>query len=76
MGKISHQGEEFFYVLEGTIKLFLDDKEILLETGDAIYFDSSLPHAGISIGDKPAKTLHTHFTPQTRIKNSLDEYKG
>ena len=66
--KASHTGEEFFFVLEGTVKLFLDEKEIILNTGDAIYFDSSLSHAGISIGNKPAKTLHTHFAPQARIK--------
>ncbi len=40
----SHEGQEFDYVLEGYLKLILGGNELLLEPGDSIYYDSSLPH--------------------------------
>jgi transcriptional regulator with XRE-family HTH domain len=41
----SHPGVEFLYVLEGTLELHIGDQEQRLEAGDAIYFDSQVPHA-------------------------------
>ena len=40
----SHQGEEFIYVLEGTITLCLDDRKYLMYPGDSIHFNSSRRH--------------------------------
>lgn len=41
----SHQGEEFHYVMEGTLRIRIGEDDHLLNPGDSIYFDSSLPHA-------------------------------
>jgi mannose-6-phosphate isomerase-like protein (cupin superfamily) len=41
----SHPGQEFNYVLEGTVKIVVDNHEVLLNEGDSIYFDSGYPHA-------------------------------
>ena len=40
----SHAGQEFDYVLEGTLKIILGGQELFLGQGDSIYYDSSLPH--------------------------------
>lgn len=40
----SHAGQEFNLVLEGRMLLKVNDKELILEQGDSIYFDSELPH--------------------------------
>jgi transcriptional regulator with XRE-family HTH domain len=56
-GWFDHEGEEFFYVLEGKIKFLYGDKEYLLKEGDCLYFDSSIPHRGVAVGKKPAKAL-------------------
>jgi len=40
----SHKGQEFNLILKGSMKFFLQDKEMILHEGDSIYFDSSLPH--------------------------------
>ena len=53
----SHIGQEFDYVLEGTIKIYIHDNEIVLNEGDSIYFDSSYAHAMEAMFDKPAKML-------------------
>ena len=55
--KNTHDGQEFNYILEGTMKLIVGDKTIILEEGDSIYFDSTKPHGMMAIGDKPAKML-------------------
>ena len=41
----SHEGQEFNYVLEGILKLNLGGNELVLQPGDSIYYNSSLPHA-------------------------------
>ncbi len=53
-----HEGEEFNYVLDGTMEFFYEGKShCILETGDSIYFDADRSHWARSIGDKPAKVL-------------------
>lgn len=53
-----HEGEEFIYVLEGTLEFFYDGKSYcVLEAGDHVYFDADKPHSGRSLGGKEAKIL-------------------
>ncbi len=40
-----HDGAEFIYVLGGQLVLDIDGAETVLEEGDAVYFDSSVPHS-------------------------------
>jgi len=53
----SHPGQEFNYVLEGSMAIFLEGHEILLNEGDSIYFDSSHKHAMKALNNKPVKFL-------------------
>ncbi len=52
-----HEGEEFIYVLEGTMEFNYGDKLFILEEGDHTYFDSRIPHTGRSVGNKRAKLM-------------------
>jgi len=56
-GIFDHEGEELMMVLEGKVRFFCGDAEYILNEGDSIYFDSSIPHRGDALGDEPAKTL-------------------
>ena len=49
-----HEGEECAIILEGKFKGTIGDKEIVLEKGDSISFDSSIPHRWENIGDSDA----------------------
>ena len=40
----SHPGQEFNLVLSGRLLLSINGKELILEEGDSIYFNSELPH--------------------------------
>ena len=51
----SHQGQEFIYVVSGSLVLHTEHYEPLsLEPGDSVYFDSSMGHACLSVGDEDA----------------------
>ncbi len=52
-----HGGEELLYVLEGKLRFFYGEEQFLLSAGDSVYFDSSVPHSGETVGRKRAKTL-------------------
>ena len=58
-----HEGEELLFVLEGTMKFLLGDREYFLEEGDCIYFDSGLAHFGESVGRREAKCFMVIYTP-------------
>ena len=40
----SHAGQEYNYVIDGRLLLQINGKDLILETGDSIYFNSELPH--------------------------------
>ena len=58
----SHEGEEFIYVLEGTVEILYGKDEVRLEAGDSIYYDSIVSHHVHSVGGG-AKILAVIYTP-------------
>lgn len=48
---ISHDGEENGYIIQGKLLIKWGEKEIILEEGDSIRLDSTIPHRYINIGD-------------------------
>ena len=53
----SHPGQEFHYVLEGTLLVVLDSHELLLEPGDSLYFDSTVAHCLTAANDQPVTLI-------------------
>ena len=53
----SHKGQEFNYVLEGSMMIILEGHELLLNEGDSIYFNSLYKHAMKAMNNKPVKFL-------------------
>jgi len=53
----AHPGQEFNYVIEGKLKIFIGSREMILEPGDSIYFDSGLPHGMLALENQPTKFL-------------------
>ncbi len=53
----SHSGQEFNMVIEGRMMLSMNGKELVLEEGDSIYFDSNLPHGMKALDGKTVKFL-------------------
>lgn len=54
---VSHKGQEFNYCLEGKMKVIIGKEEYILEPGEALYFNSIIPHKMLAMENKPAKFL-------------------
>jgi transcriptional regulator with XRE-family HTH domain len=53
----SHPGQEFNYIIKGSMMTIIDGHEIILNEGDSIYFDSGYKHAMRALNDKQVKFL-------------------
>lgn len=67
-----HPGHDWFFVIEGRVRLSLGDREIIVETGDAAEFTTMTPHAftaidgpaeAIMIFDRDGQRAHVHHEP-------------
>ncbi len=54
---ITHSGQEFNLVLEGTVIVTLGDKEFVMNPGDTIYFNPTIPHGQRCGGPEKARFL-------------------
>ena len=53
----AHDGQEFIFVLEGNMEVRLGGEIHILEPGDTIYYDSTIPHLVKCHGKKTTKIL-------------------
>ena len=53
----SHTGQEFNYILEGSMRIQVGEQEAVVTAGDAMYYDSSCPHGMVCEGDAPCRFL-------------------
>lgn len=59
----SHEGEEFLFVLEGSVKVKYGSELYILQQGDSIYYDSIVDHLVTSHDEATAKILAVVYTP-------------
>ncbi|HVV76728.1 MAG TPA: XRE family transcriptional regulator [Mycobacteriales bacterium] len=70
-----HPGHDWFFVLEGRVRLSLGDREVMVEAGEAAEFATMTPHAFSAVGG-PAEVImifdrdgkHAHLHESTRRK--------
>jgi len=55
--RLSHDGEEFIFVIEGEIELEFGEETYRLGPGDAAYYHASVPHDMRGVGAKKAKAV-------------------
>ena len=56
-GEFRHDGQEFIYMISGSMEVSIGEKYLILKTGDSLYFDSSYVHKTHVLGRRPAKFL-------------------
>jgi hypothetical protein len=62
---VTHPGEEFILVMEGTVIVETEYyAPLTLETGDSMQFDSTTPHAVLTAGPGPARVLFSITDPR------------
>ncbi len=57
----SHPGQEFNYVLEGTLKIIIAGNELILNEGDSLFFDAGRLHGMQALNNRPARFLAIIF---------------
>lgn len=55
--EVSHEGEEFIYLLQGQVRFHYAGEVRNLTAGDAVYYDSNYPHGFVRTGSEPARAL-------------------
>jgi DNA-binding transcriptional MerR regulator/mannose-6-phosphate isomerase-like protein (cupin superfamily) len=63
-GSYCHEGDEFWYVLGGTLGVWLDDEFFQLEAGDCLSFASTDEHRFVNLGQGTTRFLGAN-TPST-----------
>jgi transcriptional regulator with XRE-family HTH domain len=58
----THDGQEFIFVLQGQMEVRLGEELHILDPGDAIYYDSTVPHLVKTHGKKATKILAVLYT--------------
>ena len=53
----SHDGQEFDYILSGSMHIVIGKNDLILNPGDSVYYDSHTPHAMEAAGDEPVHFL-------------------
>ena len=53
----THAGQEFNLIIEGRMLLQIGNKEIILDEGDSIYFDSTRPHGMKALDGRKVRFL-------------------
>ena len=62
-----HDGSEWLYVLTGRMRLVLGDQDLVLGVGEAVEFDTTVPHWFGSTGEGPAEVLSLFGRPGERM---------
>ena len=62
-----HIGEEILFILEGKVEIKLIDKTEILNPGDSIYYDSTVPHVVSCHGNEPATMLAVVYAKEEMI---------
>jgi len=58
-----HEGEEFVYVLRGTIELTVGEHVNHLKFGDSLHFNSGIQHHMRNVGDEDAELMVVVYNP-------------
>ncbi|MFC1869487.1 FAD-binding protein [Thermodesulfobacteriota bacterium] len=58
-----HEGEEFIYVMEGSLELTLDNKINHLKVGESIHYNSEVPHKLKNNSNETTRCLVMLYTP-------------
>jgi len=59
---VSHEGEEFVYLLDGKLEFRTIDRVEILEPGDSIYFESDISHSFRCLSEQPARAMVVVWT--------------
>ena len=70
----SHAGEEFIYILRGTVRFYMEPySPITLSQGDSVHFDSLMRHGFVALDGEDALMLSVSVFDRENTKKMLAE---
>ncbi len=60
--QVSHEGEEFLFLLEGELEFHYGERVMTMGPGDSVYYDSTEPHGYIARGERAARAVAVLFS--------------
>ncbi|MCL1975482.1 MAG: XRE family transcriptional regulator [Firmicutes bacterium] len=66
-----HQGEEFIYILEGLLTVLLEEQEYILNPGDSMHYQATLPHEWLNKTQRLVRLISVN-TPRIWTLNDVD----
>lgn len=70
-----HDGEEFVFVISGEIDVHTSDyAQFRLGPGESAYFDSSMKHVYVSVGEGDAHIISVSFNPHSAERTEVAEF--
>ncbi|HEY2035332.1 MAG TPA: XRE family transcriptional regulator [Rhizomicrobium sp.] len=74
---IRHSGEEYAYVLEGTVEFHSElYAPLILRKGDSLYFDSGMGHAYLKAESGPCRVLSICSGPESQLMEAVRRGNG
>jgi transcriptional regulator with XRE-family HTH domain len=67
----AHDGEEFGYILEGHLRLWIEDREADLGPGDSYHVVSTSPHGYQALGSESVKVLWVQTVQHLEIREGV-----
>ena len=68
----SHVNEQVTYILEGALKFFIDEKEIIVKAGEVLCIPPNMPHEAVALED--TVDLDVFNPPRKDWIEKTDEY--
>jgi len=67
----AHEGEEFGYILEGRLRLWIEDRDVDLGPGDSYHVVSTSPHGYQALGSESVKVLWVQTVQHLEIREGV-----
>lgn len=64
-GTVQHEGEDFGYILDGVLELYVGEQTFTLGPGDTFFFPSTIPHAYLNPSTETTTRVLWFNTPPT-----------
>lgn len=74
---VRHAGEEFAYVLEGTVEIHTEHyAPTVLKAGESMYFDSRMGHAYVARGSARCRVLSICSAAEASLQETMAQHFG
>ena len=71
----THAGQEYDYILSGTMRLKVGDHEETLRAGDSAFYRSSVPHGMIAVGGAPCTFLAMIMASEAEAEQAIPQVR-